>query len=132
MASCLLCHRAHLCSLAYRGAGSGDLNKAEFRQEALPGNILTTGKRKYNKSMLQPLLTTDWIEKGLNIVITDPTGVGKSYIATALGYMACRREQTVKQNRKRCPDKNGLSAHSHRNSQLTGETLWDTMYTSTY
>lgn len=75
---------------------NGLIKKAEFRQEALPEDILTTEKRKYNKSMLQTLLTTDWIEQGLNVVITGPTGVGKSFIATALGYMACRREQTVR------------------------------------
>ena len=72
------------------------IKKAAFRQEALPEDILTTEKRKYNKTMLHTILTTDWIEQGLNIVITGPTGVGKSFIATAFGYMACRREQTVR------------------------------------
>jgi len=72
------------------------IRAAGFRQEASPEDIIKTDKRKYNKSLLQTLLTTDWIEQGLNLVITGKTGVGKSYFATAFGYMACRRWQTVK------------------------------------
>lgn len=72
------------------------IRSAGFRQEALPEDIIKTDKRKYNKTLLQTLLTTDWIDQGLNLVITGKTGVGKSYFATALGYMACRRRQTVR------------------------------------
>jgi len=72
------------------------IKAAGFRQEASPEDIIKTDKRKYNKSLLQTLLTTDWIEQGLNLVITGKTGVGKSYFATAFGYMACRRWQNVK------------------------------------
>lgn len=71
------------------------IRKAGFPQEALPEDILKTEKRKYNKTTLQTLLTTDWIEQGLNLVITGKTGVGKSYFAIAFGYMACRRGQSV-------------------------------------
>lgn len=45
---------------------------------------------------MQTLQTTDWIEQGLNLVITGKTGVGKSFFATSFGYMACRRKQTVR------------------------------------
>ena len=58
---------------------NGLIKKPEFHQEALPEDILTTAR----------------IEQGLNDVITGPIGVDKSHIATALGYMACRREQVV-------------------------------------
>ena len=72
------------------------IRKAGFRQEALLEDIIQTEKRRYNKSLMQTLQTTDWIEQGLNLVITGKTGVGKSYFATALGYMACRRRQDVR------------------------------------
>ncbi len=72
------------------------IRKAGFRQEALLEDIIQTEKRRYNKSLMQTLQTTDWIEQGLNLVITGKTGVGKSYFATAFGYMACRRRQDVR------------------------------------
>ena len=72
------------------------IRAAGFRQEALPEDIIKTEKRKYNKSLMQTLQTTDWIEQGLNLVITGKTGVGKSFFATSFGYMACRRKQTVR------------------------------------
>ncbi len=71
------------------------IKRAGFREEALLEDIIKTEKRKYNKSLYQTLCTTDWIDQGLNLVITGPTGVGKSYFVQAFGYMACRRSQTV-------------------------------------
>jgi len=72
------------------------IKHAGFPQEALLEDIFKTEKRKYNKSIFQTLCTTDWIEQGLNVVVTGPTGVGKSYFAIAFGYMACRRNQQVR------------------------------------
>lgn len=71
------------------------IRRAGFREEALLEDIIKTEKRTYNKSLYQTLCTTDWIDQGLNLVITGPTGVGKSYFAQAFGYMACRRSQMV-------------------------------------
>lgn len=62
----------------------------------MPEDIIKTDKRKYNKSLLHTLQTTDWIEQGLNLVITGKTGVGKSFFAISFGYMACRRRQTIR------------------------------------
>ena len=72
------------------------IKQACFHEEALLEDVIKTEKRRYNKSLYQTLCTTDWIEQGLNLVITGPTGVGKSYFAQAFGYMACRRGQTVR------------------------------------
>jgi len=72
------------------------IKRANFREEAILEDIIKTEKRRYNKSLFQTLCTTDWIEQGLNLVITGPTGVGKSYFASAFGYMACRRGQSVR------------------------------------
>jgi len=37
-----------------------------------------------------------WVDKALNIVISGPTGTGKSYLACALGVAACRLGYSVR------------------------------------
>jgi len=36
------------------------------------------------------LASCQWIKKHLNLLITGPTGVGKTWIACALAHKACR------------------------------------------
>ena len=45
------------------------------------------------------LITGQWIKKKLNLLITGPTGVGKTWIACALGNKACRDGFTVQYHR---------------------------------
>jgi DNA replication protein DnaC len=37
-----------------------------------------------------------WIAEHLNVLITGPTGVGKSYIGCAVGHAACRADYSVR------------------------------------
>jgi DNA replication protein DnaC len=46
--------------------------------------------RGLQKSFLIELAQNDWINKHKNIIITDPTGVGKTFIACALANAAAR------------------------------------------
>ncbi len=41
------------------------------------------------------LATSDWIRTRRNLVITGPCGVGKSWLACALGHKACRDDLSV-------------------------------------
>ena len=45
------------------------------------------------------LITGQWIKKRLNLLITGPTGTGKSWIACALANKACRDGFTVQYHR---------------------------------
>lgn len=46
--------------------------------------------RGLDKALLRQLATCTWLHEHLNVVLTGKTGVGKSYIACALGQRACR------------------------------------------
>ena len=44
------------------------------------------------KSQILALRNTEWIDSARNILITGPTGIGKSYLASAFGQWACRQD----------------------------------------
>lgn len=48
-------------------------------------------ERKLDKAVVRQLATGRWIEAHHNVVITGATGVGKTYVACALGQQACRQ-----------------------------------------
>ncbi len=51
--------------------------------------------RKINQPQIQNLFRLKFIEQKNNIVFIGPVGVGKTHIATALGYQACLKSYTV-------------------------------------
>ena len=46
--------------------------------------------RKMDRNVILQLQSSVWIQQNQNLVITGPTGVGKSYLACAFGQKACR------------------------------------------
>lgn len=54
-----------------------------------------TAKRSLRKDTINDILLSDFIANHHNVLISGPTGVGKSYIACALGNMACRKNIAV-------------------------------------
>ena len=54
-------------------------------------DIEVTTERGLDKGMLRQLAQGTWVQDHLNVLITGPTGVGKSYVASAIGQSACRR-----------------------------------------
>lgn len=65
------------------------LQQAKLRQQACMENIDYRAPRGLDKSLMQSLAQCQWIKEGLNVLITGPCGVGKSFIACALGHKAC-------------------------------------------
>lgn len=51
--------------------------------------------RKINQAQIQNLFRLKFIEEKGNIIVIGPVGVGKTHIATALGYQACLKNHTV-------------------------------------
>ncbi|MFC2130189.1 IS21-like element helper ATPase IstB [Bacteroidota bacterium] len=62
---------------------------ARFRYNASIEEIEFKSERNLDKSLLLRLASGDYIKSNKNIIITGPTGAGKSYIASALGHQAC-------------------------------------------
>jgi DNA replication protein DnaC len=52
--------------------------------------------RGLDPAELRRLSDLDWIRERLNLLITGPTGVGKSFIACALAHAACRADFSVR------------------------------------
>lgn len=67
------------------------LTKARFRyQGASVEDINFMAKRGITKDVILSLSQNGWIKDKRNIIITGSTGVGKTYMACALGNSACR------------------------------------------
>lgn len=66
------------------------LRQAKLRQDAFIENIDYKNHRGLEKSVILSLASCEWINKKQNIIITGPTGAGKSYLACALAQKACR------------------------------------------
>ena len=65
------------------------VRKAQFRHDACLEDINYRAKRNLDKSAILKLSECNWATKGENILITGPTGVGKSYLACALSHRSC-------------------------------------------
>ncbi len=82
------------------------LRTARLRQQAAIEDLDYRHPRGLDKSLMRDLASCQWIKKHLNLLITGPTGVGKTWIACALVHKACR---------------SGFSAQYYRLSRLFDE-----------
>ena len=72
------------------------LRWAKLGQSACMEDIDQRTPRGIDKGLLNKLNDLSFIRDKLNVLITGPTGVGKSYLACALGQKACREDHSVK------------------------------------
>jgi DNA replication protein DnaC len=66
------------------------LRKAKLRHDAAVEDIDFRHPRGLDKSLVLRLADCNWLKNHENLIITGPTGVGKSYLACAFAQKACR------------------------------------------
>jgi len=71
------------------------LKKAKLRQEAALEDIDYRVSRGLSQQVILEMANPQWITACHNVLISGPTGVGKSFIACALGNSAARSGYTV-------------------------------------
>jgi DNA replication protein DnaC len=72
------------------------LRQARLRQEAVLEDVDFRHPRGLDKTLLAHLSSCGWIEQHHNLLITGPTGCGKTFLACALAHKACREGFTVR------------------------------------
>jgi len=72
------------------------LKAAKLKLQAYPEDIDYTHPRGLIKSQFASLLSNQWLEQHNNILLTGPTGCGKTYLACVLATSACRQGYSVR------------------------------------
>ncbi len=71
------------------------LRFAKLRHQASVEDIDWRSSRGLDRALFQTLIQGGWIEARENLILEGPTGVGKSWLACALGQKACRDNHSV-------------------------------------
>jgi DNA replication protein DnaC len=71
------------------------LRVAKLRQQASVEDVDYRCHRGLDRTLFQKLVEGEWINAHDNLALVGPTGVGKSWLASALGHKACRDNRSV-------------------------------------
>jgi DNA replication protein DnaC len=71
------------------------LRHAKLRQAAGCEDLDYRHPRGLDRALMTRLATCQWLREHRNVLITGPTGVGKTWVACALGHQACREGYTA-------------------------------------
>ena len=71
------------------------LRRARLRHNAVLEDIDYRHSRGLDRGLIQSLAACQWVKEHLNVLITGPTGVGKTWLACALAQKACREGYTA-------------------------------------
>lgn len=65
------------------------LQSAKFRYKASIEQVNFDNERGINRNQVHRLADCEFIKRKENLIITGSTGIGKSYLASAIGHQAC-------------------------------------------
>lgn len=71
------------------------IKAAAFRYNAVLEEIDYSFERGLDRNQVERLAALDFVKDSKDLFVTGPTGTGKSYLATALGYKACQEGYRV-------------------------------------
>ncbi len=71
------------------------LRFARLRHQAAPEDVDYRKPRGLDRRLFDTLLKGEWIDAHDNLAICGPTGIGKSWLACAIGHKACRDNRSV-------------------------------------
>jgi DNA replication protein DnaC len=71
------------------------LRFAGLRQQATPEDVDHRAARGLDRGLFLRLTGGEWIERHQNLLVTGPTGTGKTWLSCALGHRACRDNRPV-------------------------------------
>ena len=72
------------------------LRWAKLTQPAALEDLDLKAARGLDRAALGQVSSLAWITEHLNVLVTGPTGVGKSFLACAIGHAACRADYSVR------------------------------------
>jgi DNA replication protein DnaC len=71
------------------------LRYARLRHHAVVEDVDYRAPRGLDRALFHKLAGGEWIDAHDNLILCGPTGVGKSWLACALGHKACRDNRSV-------------------------------------
>jgi len=85
------------CEMSYRHDRklTARLRYARLRHPAAVEDVDDRATRRLDRALFQKLAEGRWIDAHDNVILSGPTGVGKSWLACALGHRACRNNRSV-------------------------------------
>jgi DNA replication protein DnaC len=95
------------------------LKSAKLRLSATVEDLDFRPSRNMDRSMIMSLAQNQWVRSHQNILVTGPTGAGKSYLGCALAQKACRDgHTTVYQRLPRLLNDLAVARHDGRYNKL--------------